>query len=186
MLFKSPALCRPMAKNQRKQIGGRRRPSSSPACPGRAVLRRAGQPLGLFQGVGCWISVDDFYALFDAVEAEAGDPTVAIRGGTGFDAATSRGEVCRLDLVRQFLQGFDEGVCVGRSEHHRGRATARRAPTISRCGTRAAEEIFAWSPIDLLPLTLVMSSRGMISVRSGFAAENTTTCSVRASMPTPT
>ena len=47
-----------------------------------AVLRRAGQPSNLFAGDGSWISVDEFYALFDAVEAEAGDPLVAVRGGT--------------------------------------------------------------------------------------------------------
>ncbi len=47
----------------------------------RAVLRRAQQPPGLFHGDGAWISVEDFYALFDAVDAEAGDPAVAVRGG---------------------------------------------------------------------------------------------------------
>jgi AraC-like DNA-binding protein len=51
-----------------------------------AVLRRAGQPAHLFEGDGCWISVDDFYSLFDAVEVEAGDPTVAVRGGTVLSA----------------------------------------------------------------------------------------------------
>ena len=47
----------------------------------RAVLRRAQQPPSLFEGEGSWISVDDYYAIFDAVDAEAGDPTVALRGG---------------------------------------------------------------------------------------------------------
>lgn len=46
-----------------------------------AVLRRAGQPSRLFDGDGSWISVDDFYRLFDATEAEAGGPDVAIRAG---------------------------------------------------------------------------------------------------------
>ena len=46
-----------------------------------AVLRRAGQPSRLFDGDGSWISVDDFYDLFDATEAEAGGPDVAIRAG---------------------------------------------------------------------------------------------------------
>lgn len=52
----------------------------------RAVLRRTGQPARLFEGAGTWISVDDFYALFDAVEAEAGDPAVAVRGGAVLSA----------------------------------------------------------------------------------------------------
>lgn len=47
----------------------------------RVVLRRAGQPPGLFDGDGSWISVDDYYAIADAVEAEAGDPTVALQAG---------------------------------------------------------------------------------------------------------
>ena len=51
-----------------------------------AILRRAGQPSPLFDGDGSWVSVDDFYALFDAVEAEAGDPAVAVRGGTVLSA----------------------------------------------------------------------------------------------------
>ncbi len=46
-----------------------------------AVLRRAGQPARLFDGEGSWISVDAFYDLFDATEAEAGCPDVAIRAG---------------------------------------------------------------------------------------------------------
>ena len=46
-----------------------------------AVLRRAGQPRSLFDGDGSWITVDDFYDLFDATEAEAGGPDVAIRAG---------------------------------------------------------------------------------------------------------
>jgi AraC-like DNA-binding protein len=45
------------------------------------VLRRAGQPSNLFDGDGSWISVDDYYDLFDATEAEAGGPDVAVRAG---------------------------------------------------------------------------------------------------------
>jgi AraC-like DNA-binding protein len=74
----------------------------------RAVLGRAGQPSRLFQGDGSWISVDDFYALFDAVEAEAGDPTVAIRGGTVlaaelFDPAYFSA-ICSPDLNAAFTR----------------------------------------------------------------------------------
>jgi AraC-like DNA-binding protein len=46
-----------------------------------AVLRRAGQPPRLFEAEGSWISVDAFYDLFNATEAEAGGPDVAIRAG---------------------------------------------------------------------------------------------------------
>ena len=60
-----------------------------------AVLRRAGQPPNLFDGAGSWITVDDFYDLFEAVEAEAGGPGVAIRAGAVlsaelFDPATPK------------------------------------------------------------------------------------------------
>ncbi len=51
-----------------------------------AVLRRAGQPSNLFDGDGSWISVDDFYALFDATEVEAGGPDVAVRAGAVLSA----------------------------------------------------------------------------------------------------
>ena len=47
----------------------------------RAVLRRAGQPATLFEGEGSRIELDAFYALFDAVEAEANDPTLALQAG---------------------------------------------------------------------------------------------------------
>lgn len=46
-----------------------------------SVLRRAGQPPTLFEGEGTRIGVDDFYALFDAIEAETDDPTIALRAG---------------------------------------------------------------------------------------------------------
>ena len=52
----------------------------------RTVLRRAGQPPTLFRGEGSWISVNAFYALFDATEAEAGDPVVAVRAGAVLSA----------------------------------------------------------------------------------------------------
>ena len=48
----------------------------------RAILRRAGQPPVLLEGEGSDISLDDFYALHDAVEAEADGPEVALRVGT--------------------------------------------------------------------------------------------------------
>ena len=37
-------------------------------------------------GDGSWISVDDFYDLFDATEAEAGGPDVAVRAGAVLSA----------------------------------------------------------------------------------------------------
>ena len=46
-----------------------------------AILRRAGLPPTLFEGEGAYISIDDFYALHAAVEAESDDPTIALRGG---------------------------------------------------------------------------------------------------------
>jgi AraC-like DNA-binding protein len=46
-----------------------------------SVLRRAGQPLSLFEGDGSYVSLDDFYALHDAVAEESGDPTIALRAG---------------------------------------------------------------------------------------------------------
>ncbi|MBX2798551.1 MAG: AraC family transcriptional regulator [Myxococcales bacterium] len=47
----------------------------------RAVLRRAGQPVTLLDGDGSRISLDAFYALHEAVEAEADDPTIALHAG---------------------------------------------------------------------------------------------------------
>ena len=47
----------------------------------RSILRRAGQPLTLFEGEGSYISLDGFYALFHAIEAETDDPTIALRAG---------------------------------------------------------------------------------------------------------
>jgi AraC-like DNA-binding protein len=46
-----------------------------------AVLQRAGLPAGLFGGDGSWVSLDDYYALGEATEAEAGDAAVAVRAG---------------------------------------------------------------------------------------------------------
>lgn len=47
-----------------------------------AILRRAGLPLTLLDGDGTYISIDDFYGLYDAVEAESDDPTLALHAGT--------------------------------------------------------------------------------------------------------
>lgn len=47
----------------------------------RAVLRRAGLSPTLLHGEGSHVSLDDYYALHAAVEAEADDPTVALRAG---------------------------------------------------------------------------------------------------------
>ena len=46
-----------------------------------AVLRRAGLPSTLFDGAGSHISIEDFYALYDAVEAESGDHGIALVAG---------------------------------------------------------------------------------------------------------
>ena len=47
----------------------------------RSILRRAGQPLSLFEGAGSRIPLDDYYALHAAVEAATDDPTLALRSG---------------------------------------------------------------------------------------------------------
>jgi AraC-like DNA-binding protein len=47
----------------------------------RAILRRAGQPLSLFEGEGSFVSLDVLYALYDAIEQEADDPTLALQAG---------------------------------------------------------------------------------------------------------
>lgn len=47
-----------------------------------AVLRRAGLPPTLLRGEGSHISLDDLYALHEAVETEADDPTVALKAGS--------------------------------------------------------------------------------------------------------
>ena len=46
-----------------------------------AVLRRAEQPPNLFDGDGSWISVGDYYALFDAVDADLTIQGLAILAG---------------------------------------------------------------------------------------------------------
>jgi AraC-like DNA-binding protein len=46
-----------------------------------AVLRRAGLPPTLLHGDGSTISLDDLYALHEAVEAESDDPTIPLRAG---------------------------------------------------------------------------------------------------------
>ena len=45
------------------------------------VLRRAGLPPTILQGDGTYVSVDAFYALHDAVEAETGNPEIALHAG---------------------------------------------------------------------------------------------------------
>lgn len=45
------------------------------------VLRRAGLPQGTFDGDGTRISLDAFYGLYGAVEAEVDDPAVALKAG---------------------------------------------------------------------------------------------------------
>lgn len=45
------------------------------------VLRRARLPPDAFAGEGSFISIDELYALHDAVDAEANDPTVALKAG---------------------------------------------------------------------------------------------------------
>ena len=47
----------------------------------RAVLRRAGLPPNTFEGDGSHLDLDSYYALHDAVEAEAQDPILALRAG---------------------------------------------------------------------------------------------------------
>lgn len=46
-----------------------------------AVLRRVGLPIIVFDGEGSRIPLDDFYALYDAVEAECSDPAMPLRAG---------------------------------------------------------------------------------------------------------
>lgn len=47
----------------------------------RVVLRRAGQPVTLFEGDGTRIGLDDYYALHEAVEAETDDPALPLKAG---------------------------------------------------------------------------------------------------------
>lgn len=46
-----------------------------------AILRRAGLPPTLLEGEGSYISLDDYYALHEAVETEADDSTIALKAG---------------------------------------------------------------------------------------------------------
>lgn len=46
-----------------------------------SVLRRAGLPPSLFDGEGSHISVHQLYALHEAIDAEAQDPTLALKAG---------------------------------------------------------------------------------------------------------
>lgn len=75
------------------------------------VLRRAGLPKSLFSGSGSYVSVDDFYALHEAVESESSDSTVALKGGTlvsteSFDPARFAA-VCSPDLNTALLRLAD-------------------------------------------------------------------------------
>jgi AraC-like DNA-binding protein len=47
-----------------------------------AILRAAGLPPALFQGDGTYISLEDFYALYDAIEAATDDPTIPLQAGS--------------------------------------------------------------------------------------------------------
>ena len=49
-----------------------------------AVLRRAGLAATALDGEGSHVSIDEYYALHDAVDAEAGDPTLALQAGKLF------------------------------------------------------------------------------------------------------
>lgn len=49
-----------------------------------AVLRRVGLAATTLDGDGSHISIDQYYALHDAVDAEAGDPTLALQAGKVF------------------------------------------------------------------------------------------------------
>lgn len=97
----------------------------------RSVLRRAGQPLNLFEGEGSRIGVDAFYALCDAVEAEADDPTLALHAGEVlsielFDPALFAA-ICspdmntaatRLGEFKRLVGQFSLEVNVGHEETH--------------------------------------------------------------------
>ena len=48
----------------------------------RAILRRAGQPPTLLEGEGSHISVDAFYGLHEAIEAEGVDSSIALKAGS--------------------------------------------------------------------------------------------------------
>jgi AraC-like DNA-binding protein len=94
-----------------------------------AVLRRAGQPATLFDGDGTHVSLDEFFALHDAVEAESGDPTIALRAGEVvsielFDPALFAA-ICARDMntaatrlgeFKRLVGAFSLDVEVGRDE----------------------------------------------------------------------
>lgn len=76
-----------------------------------AVIRRAGQPPSLLDGDGSQVSLDDFQALCDAVEAEAGGPAIGVSAGTAastelFDPALFAA-ICSPDL-RTALERMSE------------------------------------------------------------------------------
>jgi AraC-like DNA-binding protein len=110
----------------------------------KAVLQRAGQPSGLFDGQGSWISVDDYYKLLDAAEAEAGGPEVAIRAGQVvsvelFDPAyfaamcspSLTTALARLGEHMQLVGPFLLDVEIGTAEVT-ARFSCKRRPDVSR------------------------------------------------------
>lgn len=95
----------------------------------RAILQRAGLPPTLFHGAGSYISLEDFYALHDAVEVESGDPAVALRAGSVvsvelFDPALFAA-ICSPDMntaarrmgeFKRLVGAFSLDVAVDRAE----------------------------------------------------------------------
>ncbi len=45
------------------------------------MLRRAGLPITTLEGEGSHISIDHYYALHEAIDEHAGDPTIALKAG---------------------------------------------------------------------------------------------------------
>lgn len=94
-----------------------------------SILRRANLPPTLFQGDGSYISLDDFYALYDALEAERDDPTLALQAGAVFsielfDPALFAA-ICSPDIntatrrigeFKRLVGAFSLDVDVGRDE----------------------------------------------------------------------
>lgn len=121
-----------------------------------AVLRRANQPLTLFQGEGTRVSIDDYYALHDAVEAEAADklldsPPLSLRAGQVvalefFDPALFAAlcspnmnvAATRLGQFKRLVGVFSLDVQVG-SEATRLRYRCKYRPDIHR--TRGLSEL---------------------------------------------
>lgn len=108
------------------------------------ILRRADQPPTLLEGEGSYISVDDLYALYDAVEAETDDPTIALHAGKIvsvelFDPALFAA-ICspdmntaakRLGQFKRLVGVFSLDVEIGREETSI-RYRCKRRPDIHR------------------------------------------------------